>query len=91
MILDFVFRICSCCDMESANHSVEVSVKFENKNGNHMEALPMSVLTNNLMRNNHSEEGDPMIQRDSCNSSGKSKTYISVRSSYLSVENHIQI
>ena len=87
--------------MESANHSVEVSVKFENKNGNPMEALPMSVLTNNLMRNNHSEyggnsnqnseEGNPMIQRDSCNSSGKSKTYISVRSSYLSVENHIQI
>ena len=68
-------------------------MKFENKNGNPMEALPMSVLTNNLMRNNHSEEGDPMIQRDSCNSSGKSntQTYISVRSSYLSVENHIQI
>ena len=79
--------------METANNSVEVSVKFENKNGNPMEALPMSVLTNNLMRNNHSEEGDPMIQRDSCNSSGKSntQTYISVRSSYLSVENHIQI
>ena len=91
MIMDFVFRICSCCDMESANHSIEVSVKFENKNGNPMEALPMSVLTNNLMRNNHSEEGDPMIQRDSHNSSGKSATYISVRSSFLSVENHNQI
>ena len=79
--------------METANNSVEVSVKFENKNGNPMEALPMSVLTNNLMRNNHSEEGDPIIQRDSCNSSGKSntQTYISVRSTYLSVENHIQI
>ena len=66
-------------------------MKFENKNGNHMEAIPMSVLTNNLMRNNHSEEGDPMIQRDSCNSSGKSKTNISVRLSYLSDENHIEI
>ena len=89
--------------MESGTASVEVSVKFENKHSNPGEAMPMSVLTNKLMQNSrdpNSQSGsgsDPqcdqlIINRDSsCNSSGKSKTCISVRSSYLSVGNHTPI
>ena len=69
--------------MENGTASVEVSVKFENKNNPVIEPIPMTV----LMRTSHcSEETSPMIEDQ------KSKTFISVRSSnYLSVENHIQI